>query len=693
MTAEGERAASGRTKRGWSWLRREPMLYLVTAILAYLPVTWMMQLWRADWTAPFYYQVDAVGSMAHFKTTIETGWYESAPRLGVPYGQHYHDYPFSDDLHPLMAKVFGWLTGGNWIAAFNGYYLATFGLCAVAAVWFFRQVGLSGPLSVALSVLFAVTPYHFYRNETHLFLSGYYIIPLSMVIVLRLARGERIWDIRTGVPRFWGVLTGRGAATVVIIGLQVYDGIYYTLFVGLLAAAAALLAWARDHNHRRMFGAVILGGVLLAWCYLAMLPDNLYAQEHGEDTGSVVRQVADVEWYGLKFMQLILPANQHPLPIFAELRNWYNSNFPVPNEYPALGLIAALGFLGLLGYGLRSMVGRRRNATDADHRNAAGADLDSVGEADRDGAGSVDREETDPRGGGVGRRGADGVRGAEGIEQSNAGALSMLVWVAFLLSTVGGAGVALSMKLQEIRGWNRMSIVIALISLAGFGLGIQALVRWVLRKTTARLPERRRAARAALVRRWVPGTLLTLLLVIGLADQSIGLATPAYAQTSASFHSDQRFFGALQAKLPAGAMVFQLPYMAYPESLPKAGASESDQLKPYLQTTTLRWSGGGIKGRPQTDWPAEMERRLPEDMTKDLAIIGFSGILIDRVATDDHGYSLEQGLEPYTGEPEMVSDDGRWAYLSLATQLVQVGATMSPAERASEVAALVHADG
>ena len=637
-------AESARPRRTWTW--REPLTYLAAALLTYLPVTWMLQLWRADLSVPFYYKVDAIGSMAHFKTTIETGWYESAPRLGVPYGQHYSDYPFSDDLHPFMAKVFGWLTGGNWVVAFNGYYLATFGLCAVTAVWFFREVGLSRALSVLLAVLFAVTPYHFQRNETHLFLSGYYILPLSMVIVLRLARGERVWGLGRARNKLVAVRTGRGAATVVIIGLQVYDGIYYAMFVGLLAAFAAVLAWARDRAHRRMFGAVLVGATLLAWSWLASLPDDLYAKAHGADPGSVVRQVADVEWYGLKFMQLILPASQHPLPIFAEVRKWYDENFPVPNEYPALGLIAALGFLGLLAYGLRATVGRRRSAPAV------------VGE----GAGT-------------------------------AGALSMLTWVAFVLSTVGGAGVALSMKIQEIRGWNRMSIVIALLSLAGFGLAVRALTRWVLRKATSRLPQRRRPARVALIRRWVPGILVGLVAVVGLADQSIGIATPPYAQTDASFRSDQAFFGALQARLPQGAMVFQLPYMPYPESLPKGGASESDQLKPYLQTTTLRWSGGGIKGRPQTDWPAEMERRLPEDMAKDLAIIGFSGIVIDRVAAQDNGYSLEAGLKPYTGEPELVSNDGRWSYLSLATEQQEVAVSMTAQERAVQAAALVHANG
>ncbi len=161
-------------------------------------MTWMMRLWRANLRIPFRYDSDALGHAAHFKTILETGWYEYQPRLGVPYGQHYHDYPFSDDLHMAMAKILGWFTS-DWVVAFNSYYLLTFLLCALTAVWFFRQCGLRPGWSVVLAVLFATAPYHFLRNEMHLFLSGYYLVPAGLVIVLWVARGEPVWRRRTGV--------------------------------------------------------------------------------------------------------------------------------------------------------------------------------------------------------------------------------------------------------------------------------------------------------------------------------------------------------------------------------------------------------------------------------------------------------------------------------------------------------------
>ena len=77
-------------------------------------------------------------------------------------------------------------------------------------------------MGVVLAVLFATAPYHFLRNEMHLFLAGYYLVPPAMVVVLRVARGETVWGRRPAVNPVLAALTGRGAATVLIMGLLVY---------------------------------------------------------------------------------------------------------------------------------------------------------------------------------------------------------------------------------------------------------------------------------------------------------------------------------------------------------------------------------------------------------------------------------------------------------------------------------------
>ena len=606
------------------WHHSDLRWYLLALALTAAAMTWMMRLWRANLRIPFRYDSDALGHAAHFQTILETGWYEYQPRLGVPYGQHYHDYPFSDDLHMAMAKFLGAFTS-DWVVAFNGYYLLTFLLCAISAVWFFRQCGLRPGWSVVLAVLFATAPYHFLRNEMHLFLSGYYLVPAGLVVVLWIARGEPIWRRRAGVNPVLGVFTGRGAATVLVLGLLVYSGVYYAVFVGLLLVAAGLLALARTRDKRRFGGAVVAGLVLLGWYLLALLPDLLYSRANGSNSDALVRVPSDAQYYALRFGQLVMPPAGHPWSLLADLREWYDDRYPPVAEQPALGFVAAVGFLLLLILGLAAIARARR-------------------------------------------RGPALRRTALTFDQ-----LSALTWTAFLLSTSGGLGLFVSMAVVAVRGWNRMSIVIGLLALAGFGLVMQSLqARWV-RRAGLRRPVLRRVARSA-----VPAVLV---LVIGVADQSLDGAVPEYAEVAATFASDQTFFGDLEARLPDGAMVFQLPFRDYPESEIINGTRESDQLRPFLNTTTLRWSAGGIKGRPQVDWAKDVVRQPAEKMTRDLAVIGFVGIVVDRAATTDHGRSWEYDLMPYTGPPASISPDGRWAYYSLARVGLEVRTTMSRATR------------
>lgn len=638
-------------------------LYLLAVVVSCAGVAVMMRLWRVDWRVPFVYQGDALGSAAHFVTTLETGWYESQPRLGFPYGQHYQDFPFSDDLHLVAAKLLGWITEGHWVAAFNGYYLLTFPLAAAGAVWFLRQCRLSGPTTVVLAVLYSVAPYHLQRNEAHLFLSGYYVIPVAMVLVLRVVRGQPLWGTRrrtgpdTGaVARVRSVLTGRGAGTVVILGLLVSSGVYYAVFVLLLLAVAALVAVAGHRSWSRFRGAVMAGIVGVAWFGMALLPDLLHAWKYGSDGDAFARGGDGPQFLGLRILGMLMPSPDHPIPELAALRKWFVARYPPDAEWPALGLVGTIGFLLLLGVGLGRMM----------------------------------------------RTSARPIRPGSRLEAL--GALAGLSLIATLVATTGGLGLVISMITPAMRAWNRMVIVIALLALAGFGLALEAgAVR--LRRRSAVRRRRRLALRAEgraggrpggrPERRWSPSVqqivlmLSVLTLLAGVGDQSLPSAVQQ-PSTVASFESDESFFTEVEASLPAGAAVFQLPFRAYPEGELIDGTTESDQLRGLLHTRSLRFSAGGIKGRPQTDWPAEVVARPTGDFLTDIAIVGFSGVIIDRLAVCDRGASLLAELEPAIGPPTVTSNDGRFVFLQINGVLARVESSMTPQQRRARAAEITH---
>jgi phosphoglycerol transferase len=603
----------------------EAATYVSAALATVVATVAGLQLWRADLRVPFQYQGDAIAVSAHIKTVLETGWYEFQPLLGFPAGQTYHDFPTADNLNFVFARVLGWFTS-DWAVALNAYYLLGFPLAALAGVWFLREAGLTRSMSAVLAALFALAPYHFTRGESHLWLASYFTLPLAMVVVLRALRGEPLWGGGRG-PRFVRLLTGRGASTVVCLALVATASSYYAVFVLILLAAAGAGAWLRDRRAARFLGAAGAGVVAVVVVLLNMLPDILYTRAHGESAAGFVRDPAEVEIYALKLAQLLLPVPGHRVPVLAALRQRYDSTYPLISEQPALGAVAAAGFVAAMLVVAYTLVLR-------------------------------------------GRR--DALLPPEQVRRSTTIAhLSMLTFVAFLWSTVGGLATFLSFVTASLRGWNRMSIVIALLCLAVIGLVLDAAVARLGRWACAR------GLRPS-VRRAVAWCLAGGVLLVGCADQVTPGAVPRYEETTAAFDADARWIGQVEDALPDDAAVFQLPYLAFPETVPG-----TEQLRAYLHSPTLRWSGGAIQGRATTDWSRGVAELDPTEMVDDLVAAGFSGVLLDRVAYGDGAAEVEAGLAQAAGPAVTQSEDGRYVLFSLVDEAEAAAADTPAADLAT----------
>jgi len=399
----------------------------------------------------------------------------------------------------------------------------------------------------------------------------------------------------------------------------------------VLLAAAGLFAFIRERRPGRLGGVVVAGVVLVGTLLAAMLPDILYARANGSNADAFVRSASDTEFYSLKFTALILPALGHRIPAFAELNKYYNTNFAQPGEMPALGAVATVGFLILLlAIPVAALATRRRPSAL--------------------------------------------------VQQLRE--LSFLTYIAFLSATIGGFGTVIALLLTDnIRGWNRMSIFIALLSLAGLGLVLDQVARR-LRERPGVIGRLKYSATTMVIGAFV--------LLIGVADQSLTIGVPPYQQSADEWEAGETFVQSLAASVPADSMIFQLPYMAFPESGIYNGVFDGDQLKLYLHHSDLRWSGGGMKGRPQSDWPAQVAAEDPASMTRDLATIGFQGIVIDRAALADAGAALESELTAVLGPSSLISPNQRYVFFDLQPVIDEVERTTTPEGRAAAAAGITH---
>jgi len=593
-----------RSRAERAWGRGDWGLYAAVAAVSTLLALLALQVWQADWGIPWSITGDAIPVAAHFKTALETGWYEHQPLLGAPFGQTYHDFPTAETTNFLMAVILGQLFG-NWAVAMNVYFVLGFPLAALAAAWFIRVAGASRLLTLPTAVLYAILPFHFVQGEAHLFVSAYYVVPLGLVLALRAARGESLWRWRRRSTHPVGRWFGRGMQTVAIAIIVGSTDTYFAVFVLIMLATGGIVSALRDQSWPRSEGHLLAAALIIAVMGLNMLDDVIHVWQQGSNPEGFVRAPEHAEYFAFKLIQLLLPWSGHQIPALAELRANYDDAYPLVSEQPALGLIPALGFVFLIGF-------------------------------------LVYRAAT------VRRRGL--ARGRRGRTLT---LLAILVFVAFLFGVVGGLGSVVSLVTDVLRSWNRIIVVIALLSLAAVALVLDAAFeRWARRSQPARI-DRGLAA----------GVTVAALLIVGVVDQTPG--SNPYARQNAEYLAYDAYFGSIEASLAAGDWVVQLPYQPFPESHMPTGSDANDVLIPYLHTESIAWTGGGIKGRPQSDWTGELQLLDAGRIPAVAAAAGASGLLLDREATTE-GW-LDEWPDAFTaslGEPRE-SDDGRYLYWSL----------------------------
>jgi phosphoglycerol transferase len=223
-------------------------------------------------------------------------------------------------------------------------------------------------------------------------------------------------------------------------------------------------------------------------------------------------------------------------------------------------------------------------------------------------------------------------------------ALAWLTLAALLLGLAGGGGALFNFTVTPIiRCYNRISIYLAFFCLFAVALLLDRLAQ--------RLSP------------GVAGVGLVLLLLAGFLDQTGRTAVPDHAAVQRSYRHDADFFARLEALAPAGTMVFQLPYMAFPEAPPHGRIDCCyEHLRPYIHTRTLRWSYGGMWARYGDVWQARLAQQPIPELLDALVLAGFGGLLLDRRGI---AQGQENQVRDLLGATSMESPDGRMAFYAL----------------------------
>jgi hypothetical protein len=590
---------------------------IAAALLALAAAAWVLRLWRGDLSVPFSTQFDSLQHAMFVKGVLDHGWYSVNHSLGAPFGQELYDFPQnSDNLQLLVIKALGFFTH-DFAVVLNLYFLLTFPLVALTAYVVLRRLGASVAVATACSVIYALLPYHFAHGERHLFLSGYYAVPLGAYLVMATFSGTPLFTRRPeGKRPQWA--SRRTLLTLAACAVLGSASGYYAGFTAILLVAAGAVALLARRDGRALKGALGAIAAIAAVLAINFIPVALYKIDHGDNSEVAHPQAADSERYALRLSALVLPVSDHRVSFLADAKRRYvlttKTSNPFNESYSAtLGIVATIGFLWLLLVALLTLVASARQMPiDERFRHASAATL-----------------------------------------------------IALLLATVGGISTLINYWVTpQLRAWNRMSVFIAFFSLVAVALLLDNL---------------RRRMGPATGRRALFVVALVAILVIGVLDQTTRHDVPAFRANAAQFHRDGDLVARIERRLPHGAMVFQLPYMGFPETRPISRMTNYDPVRGYLHSHHLRWSYGAMEGRP-ADWAEDLADKPASLVVPAVAAAGFDGIWIDRFGFTDGGHAITVAVRSLAGVEPLRSRDGRLEFFDLRPSMAALVARGAPAQ-------------
>ncbi len=581
---------------GLTW--PEVALYVGVAVASLLIAITVLGLWTTSWRIPLTYHMDAMGVQSTVKGMVENGWTNRNALLGAPGRQSTTGYPITDALPLLIIKLLTLLSHDQGLVV-NLFYLLTYPLVALSALAVFRVFRVGRASAAAVALLYAFLPYHLMRGELHLLLAAYFMVPPAMMVALWMWSKQPPAYAPQGDRWMPALARPRSVISMGVCFLVGLGGVYYAFFAAFFIAGSAVIATLVDREWRRLVGAAALMAAIVLGVLIATAPYTL-AADRSAAPSVAERSPVEASLYGLKLTEMLLPTPGHRIPALAALTAGYRTGLAsvawqldTESEMSALGAFGSLGLLFLLVWLPFAAI-----------------------------------------------RGPS-VRLPLAVRYTELSALS--VW-GILLGTTGGFGALIALALSaQIRAYNRISVFIAFLALFAVASLLDTLFKRFHR-----------------IQAWT--WLIAVAIVgVGVFDQTTPALVQPFAQSLgradvvAKYTADIQFVSAVEAAVPAGSAVFQLPYVPYPEAGTTVGLPDYEHFGGYLHSAKLRWSYGAVKGTTDATWAQQTASLAPDLMVTGLKGAGFAGVWLDIRGYDQAaGEALRTALTEQLGQPVAV---------------------------------------
>ncbi|MFH1824983.1 MAG: hypothetical protein ABH873_07160 [Candidatus Firestonebacteria bacterium] len=226
--------------------------------------------------------------------------------------------------------------------------------------------------------------------------------------------------------------------------------------------------------------------------------------------------------------------------------------------------------------------------------------------------------------------------------------LSILNIFSILISTIGGMGAVFSaIFFNKIRAYNRISVFISYFSI----LAIVIILDFIYKKYC--LDNKKKS---------IYYFIIIIILIVGIFDQTSASFVPEYEKIKNEYLNDSEFIKSIESSVEPGAMIYQMPYVPFPESPPVNKMDDYEHFKASLHSKNIKWSYGSMKGRIGDIWQKELNSQQLNELVDTLKKSGFSGIYINRDGYEDKGNSIESKLNKLIKNKSWESSDERLVF-------------------------------
>ena len=238
-----------------------------------------------------------------------------------------------------------------------------------------------------------------------------------------------------------------------------------------------------------------------------------------------------------------------------------------------------------------------------------------------------------------------------------AGASAGLATAAVLLATTGGFGALFNVFVSpDIRAYNRIIVFISFFALAGLG-------DWLTRVSREKIP-----------RVWV-ALVCVALAFFAAYDQAVVTGYLDYSGRGKSFNGDREYVARVEAMIPQGGSVFELPFRDFPLDTPHLRMNVYEEAVPYIHSRGSRWSWGAMSER-EGQWNMETAAMPVPRMLARLKQQGIAAVWLDRGGYREEE-SPEAALTAALGAP-LNSPDGQIGLFLMRTYAAPPDTTAEP---------------